>query len=505
MALRPVLALLAVLAVGLAGCGGKATAPATSPPTQQAASPAGHPAPPQPAANHTIGPALGLQLATSPVPVSVPGHRTSEFTVARDPTQPLHLVAAGMDWDSADGTVQCAAFVSRDGGHAWTAVQALPGHVATDEDTDPWVAIDAKGVVYLTCTEAGAGLLLGKSLDGGTTWQDAQAVPTGGTAAKDALGAFGDGELYLCFQQGNLQVLHSTDHGATWTQSGFDTNAGCNGVAQGPDGAVYVVWQGAGAIEADNLNPAPPAFGVLSTLDHGRSWSSVTLNSDLGTAPQNLPGAPQAAAPSLAVSNVTGTVFVAAQHYQNAEVAGGVATQSTASAILARSRDHARTFTALRLPTVPSEACATCNQVHPTLAVDDRGRLVLQVTLSSADSLHKEVWMSVSGDEGDTWLPPVLLGLTDTNQSYAGAGNFLPDPASVAQAAGDVAKDPGSAPGAAQAQATHETWAVFHRDGGEYFGIATTPGVAVDLWVQHDANGKNAILARLVSILSTPA
>jgi hypothetical protein len=170
---RPLLVLLAVTAAALAGCAQKAGPHGTalaSPTASPTATPAPAPAPAR------IAPLTGLAPLTGPIPVSVPGHRTSEFTVAADPTSPLHLVAAGMDWDSADGTVQCAAFVSRDGGRAWTAVQALPGHVSTQEDTDPWVAIDAKGVVYLTCTEAGTGLLLGRSQDGGSTWGTASST-----------------------------------------------------------------------------------------------------------------------------------------------------------------------------------------------------------------------------------------------------------------------------------------------------------------------------------------
>ncbi|MEA3137030.1 MAG: repeat-like domain, partial [Thermoplasmata archaeon] len=309
----PALALLAACAVALAGCGGKS----------EAAKEAGSDSTGLPlddrlhvplVANRTIAPALGLQVASAAVAVSVPGHRTSEFTVARDPTNPYHLVAAGMDWDSPDGTVQCAAFVSRDGGGSWTAAQALPGHVGTSEDTDPWVAIDAKGVTYLTCTEAGTGLLLGKSLDGGATWQPAQVVPTGGTAAKDALGAFGDGQLYLCYQTSVLHVLISKDGGGAWNDAGFgQIPAGCNGVVQGPGGEVYVVWQGAATIEADRLTPGPPSLGIVLTRDGGAHWEDLTLSSDTGAAPQNLPAAPQSAAPSLAVSSVTGAVFVAAQ------------------------------------------------------------------------------------------------------------------------------------------------------------------------------------------------
>ncbi len=485
----------------LAGCAGPA---ATQDGSSGAPTSTIQPLGPGGLVNKTITLASGLSPMGDVAQVSVPGHRTSEFTVAKDPRDPMHLIAAGMDWDSPDGTVQCTAFVSKDGGGTWTAVAGLPGHVGTNEDTDPWIAIDAKGRAYLTCTEGGAGLLLGTSEDGGFTWDTAKVVPTGGTAAKDAIGAFGDGELYLCYQNGGLNVLHSNDAGGSWTQSSFSTPAGCNGVVQGPEGNVYVVWQGAGAIEADNLMPAPPAFGVVATADHGRTWSSTTLSTDLGSAPQNFPDAPQAAAPSIAVSNRTGTLFVAAQTYQNAEIVGPLASATEAAGLLERSRDGGRSFTELAMPAFPTEACGSgCNLVHPTIAVDDAGRLIMEATLSSSDSLHKEVWMTLSNDEGDSWVTPVRLALTEQDQSYLTPGNVLPDPQAIAQDAQDIASNPGKAPGAANAIANHETWAVFHRDGGEYFGITSTPGVAVGLWVQHDSNGKNVILGQRVQILTT--
>ncbi len=492
-----------LLLVLLAGCGSPTIEPTAA---SVAVSPSDSPASvPSAVAKHIV-PALGLQPLTDAVPVSIVGHRTSEFTVARDPSNTSRLLAVGMDLDSPDATVQCTAFVSHDGGRSWTAVPALPGHTSTNEDTDPWVAVDATGRAYLTCTEAGVGLLLGESSDGGLTWTDAKPIPTGGIPAKDAIGAFGDGELYLCFQQGKLQVMHSTDHGASWTQVGFkDILAGCNGVVQGPEGNVYVMWQGGGAIEADRIQPPPPALGVVVTKDHGKSFTSTQISEDLGTAAPNMAGAPQAAAPSIAVSPVTGAVFVAGQRYQNAEVAGPVATDSTADIVLVRSRDAFASFVPLPLPTIPSEQCAGCNQVHPTLAVDDGGRLVLQLTLSSSDSLHKEFWVTASDDEGDSWLAPVLLAVTDADASFAQPGNVLPDPAGVAQDVQDIAANPANGPDAAKARATAATWAVTHRDGGEYFGITTTGSTVVDLWVQHGTDGKNTITSRLVRILDNGA
>jgi hypothetical protein len=502
-------AILAVAAILAAGCASQdppaVATPGGSGPSSAPSSPAASPSggakgpPPQ------LGTASSLEPFGTTAVVSIVGHRTSEFMVAHAPANHDVLVATGMDWDGPSQTVQCAAFASADGGGSWDATAVLPGHASAKEETDPWVAISPEGVAYLTCAESGVGLLLSRSSDGGRSWRDATLVPTGGLPIKDAIGAFAGGELLVCFQQGGpLQVIRSTDDGATWTNvSPGGVAAGCNGVARGPDGTTYVLWQGGGTLEADNLSPAPPSFGVLHSRDSGVTWTSVTLDTELGPAPANMQGAPQAAAPSMAVSGRTGTLFVSAQRYQNAEVAGGAGTESQALAVLKRSRDGGATFADLEMPTAFTATCAPaegapagpCNQVHPTLTVDERGRLVLQFSLSDAQSLHKETWVTVSADEGDTWVRPLQLAQSDANASFVSPGNLVPDPQ-------NATKDPAGIPGSAQGRATDMTWPVFHRDGGEYFGITTNArGQAVDLWVQHDASGRNQIRAQRVTIL----
>jgi len=493
------LAILAIAALVLAGCAGKPSiGVSTDAPSTTSSTPV-----PVTVANVTRAPLTGLETLGDPVPVSVPGHRTSEFTVAHDPAHPLRLLAAGMDWDSKDATVQCAAFPSTDGGKTWSQVQALPGHASTKEDTDPWVAFDGIGTAYLTCTEGGVGILLGNSTDGGATWGTARLIPTGGLPIKGAIGAFGDGELYVCFQQGNkLQVVHSTDHGASWSQFGFgDLSAGCNGVQKSPAGAIHILWQSGGQLEADNLNPAPPGVGLATSQDGGQHWSVTHIQDELGAAPANMPSAPQAAAPTFAVSPRTGHILVGAQQYQNAEVAGGVGSSTSAAALYWRSTDQGATFQSLTGPKFPSEECAACNTVHPTLAVDANGTYFLQVTLSTSDSAHKEVWFTASADEGDSWLTPVHLALYDPLPVQP--TNAVPDPGGVAQDVQDVSGDPADAPAVATARADQMTWPVFHRDGGEYFGISATPTGAVGLWVQPDADGKNTILSRTIGTVTT--
>ncbi|MEA3191004.1 MAG: repeat-like domain [Thermoplasmata archaeon] len=506
--MRAVAVALVLALLLLAGCGQPLDEPAATTGT----APSNPEGPPANATAPPARPPAVLGLAAAPaVLVSVAGHRTSEFTVAADPVHPGGLLATAMDWDSGDATVQCAAYWSADAGGNWTAVPALPGHAAVREDTDPWVAFDATGRAYLTCSESGVGMLLGQSADGGRTWEEARLVPTGGSPIKGAIGAFGAGELVVCYQQGGaFQVLHSLDRGGNWTATVFPgMSAGCNGVQRDAAGTTYVLWQSGGALEADNLNPAPPGVGILYSNDGARTWAVVHLQDELGAAPANMQSAPQAAAPSLAISPVTGAVFVAAQQYQNAEAAGPFGTESRALSKLWRSTDRGRTFEEVAVPQVVSAACGTseqleapCNQVHPTLACDALGHLAFQFVLSDGTSLRKQAWVAVSGDDGATWPQALMLSETGPDRSYLLPGNAVPTPEGVVQQARDVAADPAAAQSAATARADSLTWPVFHRDGGEYFGIAPVPGGVADLWVEHDADGRNQILSRRLSIES---
>src|ERR1041385_9046307 len=82
----------------LAGCTSASHHPLEVTSSTEAAPPVDEDAlPPVVVKNRTLGTATDLKALGAPVGVSVPGHRTSEFTVARDPRDPTHLVAAGMD------------------------------------------------------------------------------------------------------------------------------------------------------------------------------------------------------------------------------------------------------------------------------------------------------------------------------------------------------------------------------------------------------------------------
>lgn len=450
---------------------------------------------------------LGLGVAARATPsqpraltprtlVSVAGHRTSEFTTATDPRNSNHLVAAAMDWDGPDGTVSCRSFVSRDGGASWAPGAAVRQFTDSRQHVDPWVTIGPDGVTTMSCiamTATASGLdrqlLLSTSGDGGATWSAASRVPTSvapTTVTKDSLLATPDGQLYACFGGDALTVARSADRGRTWSRptvfSGL--SATCNGMAYGRGGTVIVNFQGAGG------SVPATSFGTIASTNRGASWSSPSVGGTTGTAPSE-PPFPQAAAPSIAVSPRTGAVLLAAQRYTSS------ATPQTdhAVAILVRAARAGAPYQALAVPSFPSKACASCNQVHPTLVFDAQGRLALQVTLSDDQSLVRETWFAVSRDEGLHWLAPVLLGATDASDSYLSPNDLAPAPTAV----GTGVIGTGDPAGTAVGLATTTIWPYFHRDGGEYFGLAATPRGFVAIWVDHYGDGRNAIWSRIVS------
>jgi hypothetical protein len=322
--MRPAAALLAVLL--LAGCLGRAPAPAQHEPLQPSAPPPAEPSPapsarPEPAANATQPPngtapappgpraAFDALLCPRPLPdvdparplercnVRATAHSgpANEVMLAMDPRDSLHLVAVAKGYNvtslgpattGAVGlgvrTVYATTF---DGGATWVEgyLQALSplldapvaGGVGptTDVHTDPIVALLPSGRAVAMSEygpNATGSLPSYVSDDGGRTFALGSTVYPAETD-EPWLAVGEQGELYVAtlnFGEGGSDVVRSLDGGATWSPPLHRCACDDPRIAAGPDGEVVLVgtaWRG----PSDDRG-----FDVVFTrsLDRGLTW-----------------------------------------------------------------------------------------------------------------------------------------------------------------------------------------------------------------------------------------
>jgi hypothetical protein len=182
---------------------------------------------------------------------------------------------------------------SKDGGATW-AHGFLPGITKVsapivptgpfDRVSDPSVAFDARHGVWMISSlpllgTNGAGVIVSRSTDGGTTWSSPVTVNADGgtdkswTACDDTASSPHFGNCYTEWDnngQGNLiQMSTSTDGGLTW--GGKKTTA--SGQA-GIGGQPLVQPNGTVIVPIDNANET--AVGAFRSTDGGGSWTDVT-------------------------------------------------------------------------------------------------------------------------------------------------------------------------------------------------------------------------------------
>ena len=461
--------------------------------------------------------------------VSVPNHRMGEFAVARNPRNPDHLVVAAMDFDDQTGSVGCATFVSRDGGLRWRPGKHVPGLDKGFVCGDPWVTIDTQGRAHLqgllidgtpadyvvgqvdgSLVRATPQQIHARSDDGGHRWSPARRIPPRhkkNQVDKNAIHASRSGTLFACINElpeggDDLVVSRSFDAGSSWTRpkaldeaigiDGPDDNGPvkCNGIAEGPNGEIHVMWMGWFPGEST------PRFGTATTRDDGATWTGTTIdqvrleydNPAIDVATLNLGWT----WPSIAASPVNGEVFVSVPRFSGDRYVS----------VLYRSNNSGRSYEEVSLPEIPSRGCGECHQMRPALVVDDSGRLGLQLMLTSNElGLDKEAWFLISPDGGDSWLQPIQLSSTGPDRSYLDPRNWAPDGARSSDQVMDALQHPD------RIGATLGWDAIFRarrtdqiRWGGDYWGITASSKGFVALWEDHWANGKHQLWSRVIRV-----
>jgi len=212
----------------------------------------------------------------------------------------------------------------------------------------------------------------------------------------------------------------STDHGVTWLTTPIQVsptsqNGNVQGsqVAVGPDGTVYVVWEGASQqflAKSSNggltFSPAGAISPVFTDLNFS---SSYRINSF----------------PALAVNPVNGAVYVA------------YADQPSASSRIEfiASFDHGATFTA---PVALDDDNSTGQRLMPGLAVDESGKIHCSWfdTRNSSDGTaeHFDIYATYSADNGTTFASNARV--TTLTFSSPGTFGFVGDYSGIAAAGG---------------------------------------------------------------------
>jgi hypothetical protein len=152
--------------------------------------------------------------------------------VAVDPANARHLVVGSNGWQTGDGHFEVYAYVSFDGGQSWTTSRPYINRNASRLNAaDPTVAFGANGDVYFAFVALSPGqgaVAVSRSVDGGLSWSSQSwATSFNGGADKPAI-AYGNGNLYLFYQNGSLFSSVSADRGNTWGNATLVDSAGRN-------------------------------------------------------------------------------------------------------------------------------------------------------------------------------------------------------------------------------------------------------------------------------------
>ncbi|MDQ2809178.1 MAG: glycoside hydrolase [Chloroflexota bacterium] len=371
-----------------------------------------------------------------------------EPTLAVNPKDPQHLIAAAKDWRS--GHKEVWHYRSSDGGATWADAH-LPGLPADlPNQSDPVVLYNADGVAYTSVIAydqddfTKGGLFVARSTDDGATWS--QPVP----AQPNKVRIFNDkewltvdrsatatrGTLYLTWtrfttisdkeERGDIVAIRSTDEGVTWSapvqisRAADQSDVQGSFPAVGPAGDLNVLY-------FDQTGKAGLWLG--RSTDGGVSFVPPVKVAVVHNPPSPLPTSKfrMFVLPQLAINPLDGTLAATWNDYPgNSDV------------LLTTSHDNGRTWSA---PARLNSDSGSADQFFPTLIFGPDG--VLHVAwLDRRDDPHNltfSPYYTQSRDDGRSFAPEVRIGDAQSDPSIGFGGTLIGDYIQVDAVAGRAA------------------------------------------------------------------
>ncbi len=218
-------------------------------------------------------------VITKNVNISNKAGPQSETTVAVDPTNPQHILAASNDLTGAFTT---QVWETNDAGKTWAVVSTG----ITGFCYDPWLAFNNNGDAFFAyeCSDQ----RIGYRKHGQTAWTLTRLANAGGFPDRDMVtvdrgtGSFA-GSVYIGYDDANAgnaaYVLYSRDGFTNWVRSPKINDSGNTigvNAAVAPDGTVYATWE-------DYPNKK---IWVDKSTDGGATWGTdhVVTNYRINTA-----------------------------------------------------------------------------------------------------------------------------------------------------------------------------------------------------------------------------
>jgi len=347
----------------------------------------------------------------------------SETSVAVDPTNGLHLLAA-----SNDLTATSIFYESTDGGRTWTNAGLNLGSAFC---YDTWLDFNAAGDAFASYECGDERIAYRKA--GTSTWVKTTLTNAGGFPDRDMVtvdttsGSPFDGSVYIGYDDngsGNKPyILYSRDGFGSWTRSPKinDTSAPTIGVnaAVGSDGTLYATWE-------DYSNRK---IMVDRSTDGGATWSTDhvvttyrlnTPNFFLFIPPQPDRGIVPFPVTDAAPAGTThaGRLYVA---YTDKSPTG-----SNTNIYVRYSDDGGTTWSA---ETKVNDDTVNAYHFHPAISVSPNGTVGVSFYDTRADSTNKKTqqFATFSRDGGVTWSANKLVSSAQSDESGPGDPNDYGD------------------------------------------------------------------------------